>query len=169
MSRPESPLLERPESPGTVRSAPISEPAWLKKAQHALSEDLTEPPPTIPETHDTVEESVENTETEVQQSDEPTEETPPPPAPYSISELNDQVQKLVERIEKLETGPVAETSVSEHTDISESTETTDNIPITITPEKKEETRLILASKSGRSYLPVSRNIFSSIYSRRRHN
>ena len=168
MSRPESPLPDRPESPGTVRSAPISEPAWLKKAQTALNEDTSDPPPTIPETP--VDESVEHTEHEVQPSSETVEYAQPPPAPYSISDLNDQVQKLVERIEKLEsTGPVVDTT-PENTDESVSTETTNiTAPIVVSGPKKEETRLILASKSGRSYLPVSRNIFSSIYNRRRNN
>ena len=168
MSATSSPLPERPESPGSIRTAPVSEPAWLKRASAALTEDtpVEQPNETIKEESTT---GVDNNSSTDPTLDEDATDASPPPAPYSIADLNDKFREILARVEKLETTGTVPASVevpAENEEIAAPLVS----PVVVTTEKPNlETRMILSSKTGRSYLPVSRGIFASIYGRRRNN
>ena len=171
MSGTSSPLPERPDSPGTVRTAPISEPAWLKRASAALGEELPtttqeeQPTETIPEESSTGADNNSSTEPTVEDADKPSS---PPPAPYSIADLNDKFREILARVEKLETTTPAPAPI-EVEKVEEVAAPLTSPVVVKTETVNNETRMILSSKTGRSYLPVSRGIFTSIYGRRRNN
>ena len=171
MSGTSSPLPDRPESPGSVRTAPVSEPAWLKRASAALDDDT---PIEMQEIHlaETINEEsttgADNNSSTDPTLDDDTAATPPP-APYSIADLNDKFHEILARVEKLETTGTAPAPVDVPDDNDEVV-TPMVSPVIVTTEKPNlDTRMILSSKTGRSYLPVSRGIFASIYGRRRNN
>ena len=176
MSGTSSPLPDRPDSPGSIRTAPVSEPAWLKRASAALGDDILVDTPVdapVDQPTETIQEEsttgADNNSSTDPTLDEDDTAVSPPPAPYSISDLNDKFREILARVEKLETTGTVPTSV-------EVPEETEEIvvplvsPVVVTTEKPSlDTRMILSSKTGRSYLPVSRGIFASIYGRRRNN
>ncbi len=172
MSGTSSPLPERPDSPGSVRTAPVSEPAWLKRASVALGEDtpvdapVEQPAETIQEESTT---NADNNSSTDPTLDEDATYASPPPAPYSIADLNDKFREILARVEKLETTGTATVPVEVPEDKEEIVAPLVS-PVVVTTEKPNlETRMILSSKTGRSYLPASRGIFASIYGRRRNN
>uniref|UniRef100_A0A6C0LSQ6 Uncharacterized protein n=1 Tax=viral metagenome TaxID=1070528 RepID=A0A6C0LSQ6_9ZZZZ len=171
MSGTSSPLPDRPDSPGTVRTAPISEPAWLKRASAALGEEqpidtpVDQPTDTIPEESSTGADNNSSTDPTVDDTDKPSS---PPPAPYSIADLNDKFREILERVEKLETSPHAPVPIEVTEDEEISAPLTSPVVVK-TETTNTDTRMILSSKTGRSYLPVSRGIFASIYGRHRNN
>ncbi|AET42718.1 hypothetical protein EXVG_00069 [Emiliania huxleyi virus 202] len=172
MSGTSSPLPERPDSPGSVRTAPVSEPAWLKRASAALCDDTPVDAPVENPTETIQEESTtgaDNNSSTDPTLDEDVTDASPPPAPYSIADLNDKFREILARVEKLETTGTVPASV-EVPEENEEIAAPLVSPIVVTTEKPNlETRMILSSKTGRSYLPVSRGIFVSIYGRRRNN
>tara|TARA_B100000767_G_scaffold263487_2_gene277329 strand:- start:8361 stop:8876 length:516 start_codon:yes stop_codon:yes gene_type:complete len=171
MSGTSSPLPDRPESPGSVRTAPVSEPAWLKRASAALVDDLPVEIQEVQLTETITEESTtgaDNNSSTDPTLDDDTAATPPP-APYSIADLNNKFHEILARVEKLETTGTEPAPVDVPKDNDEIVAPMVS-PVIVTTEKSNlDTRMILSSKTGRSYLPVSRGMFASIYGRRRNN